>query len=127
MKKIIIVFLALFAFGEIEGLKPLLENVLPIITHKQKVKIFTLPKYYIYFKDKKFILVDECKNSDIVFGNFICKNKPTFALDYYFYKKYKNAIGVFYYRKGRPQLKFKKKGLIKFFKSVPESLKDFVQ
>ena len=127
MKKIIIIFLAVFAFGEINGLKPLLENILPLIVHKNRVKVFTIYKYYPLFTSKKFILVKECNKSDIVFGNFICKNRPTFALDYYFYKREKNVIGVFYYRKGRPQLKFKKEGLIKFFKTVPDSLKDFIE
>ena len=127
MKKIIIIFLAVFAFGEIEGLKPLLENIFPLITHKHKVKIFTVPKYYNLFNSRKFIIVRECEKSDIVFGDFICDDRPTFTLNYYFYKTHKNAIGAFYYRKGRPQLKFKKEGLIRFFKSVPSSLKDFTQ
>ena len=127
MKKIIIIFLAVSAFGEILGLKPLLENIFPLIVHKQKVKVFTIPRYYKFFYSKKFIIVKECERSDIVFGNFICDDKPTFALNYYFYKTHKNAIGAFYYRKGRPQLKFKKEGLIRFFKTVPESIKDFTQ
>ena len=127
MRKLIIVLLVVLAFGEIEGLKPLLGEVLPAITHKEKVKVFTLAKYYVYFRNKKFMVVMDCKESDIVFGNFICDDKPTFALSYDFYKKHKNVIGVFYYRKGRPQLKFKKEGLIKFFKTISKSLRNYVQ
>ena len=119
--------MVIFLFAEIKGLGELLRHIFPLITHKKVVKVYTLPKYYKYFYSGDFVLVRDCEKSDIVFGNIKCENKPTFALSYYFYKHYKNAFGVFYYRKGRPQLKFKKKILIKFFKKVPDELKDYVE
>lgn len=119
--------MSVFCFAQIKGLGNLLNIVLPEIIHKKRIKIFTLPQYYIYFKSKKFIMVNNCNKSDMVFGNFNCANKPVFALKYDFYKKDKNAFGVFYYRKGRPQLKFKKSTLIKFFKTIPNNLKDYVE
>lgn len=125
--RIILVFLiAVFSFAYIEGLSDLLKVVLPKITHKKVVKVYTFPKYFRYFDKKHFILVEDCKKSDIIFGNFECDNKPIFALDYHFYKTHKNAVGVFYYRKGRPQLKLKKEALERFFKTIPKELKDYV-
>ena len=100
--------------------------ILPEILQKKQIKVFTFPKYYIYFKDNKFILVKDCNQSDIVFGNFDCDDKPVFALNYKYYKNNKNVFGVFYYRKGRPQLKLKKEALERFFKKIPKDLKDFV-
>ena len=115
------------SFGYIKGLNELLLFTLPKIIEKRRIKVFTFPKYYIYFQNKKFIIVLDCKDSDIVFGNFLCDDKPVFALDYKFYKKYPQVFGVFYYRKGRPQLKLKKEAIEKFFKKIPMELKDYVE
>jgi hypothetical protein len=45
-----------------------------------------------------------------------CKNVPIVALDYSLLKKDKNALGAFYWQKGRPNITFianrlKKKGI----------------
>ena len=126
MRKLIILVIFVFSFSYIEGLEELLDFVLPKIVHKKVVKVYTFPKYYHYFYKSQFILVKDCKKSDIIFGNFECDDKPVFALDYKFYKTHKNVVGVFYYRKGRPQLKLKKEALKRFFKTIPNELKDFV-
>ena len=129
MKKILLlIVLSNFLFTqEIKGLKELVNYLFPLIMHKKYIKVYTLPKYYIYFPNSKFIIVRDCKKSDIVFGNIECKNRPVFALNYDFYISHKNVIGAFYYRKGRPQLKFKKHVYLKYFKSIPNELKDFVE
>lgn len=127
MKKIIIIFIVVFAFAEIKSLNDLFSYIFPLITHKKIVKVYTLPRYYDYFKTNNFILVKDCNKSDIVVGNIQCKNKPIFALSYTFFKNNKNVFGVFYYRKGRPQLKFKQKILKKFFKTVPKELMEYVE
>jgi len=128
LKKLIFIFLIItFSFADIKGLNKLLSYVFPLITHKRVIKIYTLHPYYKYFNNYHFIFVKDCKKSDIVFGNIKCLNKPVFALSYDFYKTSPNVFGVFYYRKGRPQLKFKKKLLIKFFKNIPDAIKGYVQ
>ena len=128
MRKLIFIFLIVtFSFSNIKGLSKLLDYIFPLVAHKSVVKIYTLPFYYQYFYNYHFIIVKDCKKSDIIFGNIKCKNKPIFTLNYDFYKKTPNAFGVFYYRKGRPQLKLKKKVLKKFFKKIPNEIKGYVQ
>ena len=127
MKKIILFFIVTFSFAQIIGLSDLLSTILPKIVHKKVIKVYTIPKYYNYFKSKNFIIVKECKECDIVFGNILCDNKPVFALSYDFYKNHKNVFGVFYFRKGRPQLKFKEKALLRFFKTIPKELEEYVE
>ena len=129
MKTIVAVFVisaVLFA-EEIKGLKELLNYLFPLITHKRIVKVYTLPRYYNYFQSNHFIITTNCKKSDIIFGNINCKNKPIFALSYDFYLKNQNVIGAFYYRKGRPQLKFKKSRFLRFFKEIPKEIKDYME
>ena len=128
MKKVfLIIILATSLFADFKGLGQLLDKIFPLLTHKAVVKIYTLPKYYQYFYTDHFVIVKNCKKSDIIFGNIKCYNKPVFALNYDFYKKNSDVFGVFYYRKGRPQIKFKKEALIKYFKSVPNEIKGYVQ
>jgi len=129
LKTIFSIFIiSLFLFSEeIKGLKELVNYIFPLITHKRIVRVYTLPKYYRYFQSNKFVITTNCKKSDIIFGNINCKDKPIFALSYDFYLKYKNVIGAFYYRKGRPQLKFKKDSFLKFFKRVPKEIKDYIE
>ena len=129
MKKIFLfLFISILLFSqEIKGLKELLNYIFPLIIHKKIITIYTLPKYYKYFQSSKFIITMNCKKSDIIFGDINCNNKPIFALNYDFYLKNQNVIGAFYYRKGRPQLKFKKDRFLKFFKSIPKEFKDYVE
>ena len=98
------------------------------IFNKDFIRVYTVPKYYKYFINKKFILTRSCRRADFVFGTILrCRNKPVFTLDYKFYKKNRDVFGVFYYRKGRPQLKFKRDVLIRFFHKVPDKLEKFTE
>jgi len=56
-----------------------------------------------------------------------CKEKPLFATSYRWYKNYKNSLGAFYWRKGRPQLRFKKDIFEKYNIDVPYSLRKYVK
>jgi len=57
----------------------------------------------------------------------ICKNKPIFATNYMYYQKMPNAFGVFYWRKGRPQIKFKKSTLLSYHLKLPDSLRKYAK
>lgn len=128
MKKFIFLILIItLSFGDIKGLGKLFNYIFPLLSDKKVIKIYTLPIYYKYFSSNHFIIVKDCNKSDIILGNIKCDNKPVFSLNYNFYRNYKNVFGVFYYRKGRPQLKFKKDDLIKFFHKIPNELKGYVE
>ncbi len=128
MKRFILLFLVYtFVDGKVVGLRELLSQVLPTLVHKRVVRVYTAPKYYYLFKKYPFLLVEDCNQSDIVFGNIACDAKPIFATNYYFYKKNPNVIAAFYYRKGRPQLKIRLQSYKNFFGNVPPSLQEFVE
>jgi len=96
--------------------------------NKKIVYVYTEnPKYKklhsIFLKN-----VDDCNKADIVLGiSKACKNKPHFLLDYYEYKRHKNAIGAFYWRKGRPQLRLRKNMILKYKLTITPEFEEFLE
>jgi len=95
----------------------------------------------VYTKDKTlqkefqnsyaFHMVQDCKKSDFVLVrksedlNQTC-NKPTIVFDYYTYLQTPNAVGVFFWQKGRPTIRFSQKRLQSFDLKVHGELLKFV-
>ena len=111
----------------------LYEKILPVIFHKQPLKVFVDKDTRMLLKDSAvFIIVDSCDNTVLLIGKEFpslsekCKEKPLFATNYLSYHNQKNSFGAFYWRKGRPQLKFKKTILEKFNMVLPNSLKEYI-
>ena len=111
MKKLVLIlvsFISLFAFSsEVE----LFGNLFKVMFKKDNIKVYTKNYQRLGIGLK---IVNSCKEADIVLGNVKCANKPRFVLDYYSFKHNKEAIGGFYWRKGRPQLRLRKDNLIKY-------------
>ncbi|WP_041959526.1 hypothetical protein [Sulfurospirillum arsenophilum] len=78
-------------------------------------------------------LAGQCSHADIVYGsNFEtlpqpCKSLPRFSTDYEIFQKDEYVIGSFYWRKGRPQLRFDKERCDRFEIFLPEELVRYVQ
>ncbi len=113
----------------------LYEKVLPSIFTKLPIKVFVDKSTKKLLKDSdKFEIVSVC-NDDVVlvigknFHNLSanCKEKPLFATSYRWYKNYKNSLGAFYWRKGRPQLRFKKDTFKRYNINLPEDLMRYAQ
>ena len=123
MKKIILIFLSiiyLFGFNnEIE----LFDTLFQVMLNKKKIKVYT--KKYTHL-GKNFIIVNSCKEADIVLGELNC-SKPRFVLDYYTLKSDKNAIGGFYWRKGRPQLRLRRANLEKYNLFISKEFEDYLE
>lgn len=127
MKKITLLCTPLILFAHIIGLKELVHTLFPLLVHKKIIKIYTIPSYYSLFDNNTtFVLVQKCYESDLVFGDINC-SKPTFALSYHFFISHPQAIGAFYYRKGRPQLIIKLSTYNKYFAPLDPSLKRYAQ
>jgi len=127
LKKLILFLVPLVLFAHIIGLQELIETLFPLLLHRSPIKIYTIPRYYYLFDDNEtFLLVKECNESDLVFGDINC-SKPTFGLSYQFYHSHPNVIGAFYYRKGRPQLIIKLQSYKKYFGPLSPELKRFAQ
>ena len=111
----------------------LYEKILPLIFEKYGIKIFVDNEAKQILKDSKFfIITNNCQNADLLIGknkkSFInkCLNKPLFATSYKGFKL-KNSFGAFYWRKGRPQLKFKIDIIEKFNLKLPKNLRRYAQ
>lgn len=72
--------------------------------------------------------VSECKDADLVYGEkfdtlpFTCKNLPRFSTEYEHFQKDERVIGAFYWRKGRPQLRFNENRCKNFNIKLPPEL-----
>jgi hypothetical protein len=95
---------------------------------KKTVSVYTENKRYQHIKSKFLKIVQDCDKSDIVLGvSKKCKDKPHFLLNYYSYKNDKNAIGAFYWRKGRPQLRLRKKSIKKYRLHMSDDFSEFLE
>jgi len=78
-------------------------------------------------------LTEQCAHADIVYGsNFealspLCQELPRFSTDYEVFQKDERVIGAFYWRKGRPQLRFNQERCERFEIFLPAELVRYVQ
>ncbi len=112
----------------------LYEKVLPTIFRSSSIKVFTNDNVKNILKDsKKFIIVPKCQQADLLMISnksdllVNCKNKPIFAMSYRCFNLSNNSFGAFYWRKGRPQIKFRLKIIKKFNLYLPQSLKRYAK
>lgn len=136
MKKILITFILIYTTllnGSDKYELKLYEKVLPAIFTATPIKVFVDEEMKELLKNsKKFDITDNCDYTTVLLiGNSFqnldnsCKNKPRFYTNYRKYKKDKNGFGVFYWRKGRPQIKFKSSSLNHLNIKLPQGLKRY--
>ena len=101
-------------------------------------KLFNKPVIYLFvdknkeeFKNSKVLkIVNNCKEADIILlyklEDLQCKNKPIFVTNYIDFIS-SNAIGAFYWRKGRPQLILNKKSIDSYNLHLDKSLLKYVK
>lgn len=75
----------------------------------------------------------QCSDADLVYGArfetlpHACKSLPRFTTDYELFQNDDHVIGAFYWRKGRPQLRFSKERCDTFNIFLPPELVRYVQ
>jgi hypothetical protein len=109
--------------------KYLFEKLFQILFNKKIIKIYTNKKDVQIIKNSSVLkIVKSCENADLILNipDMNC-SKPLFVLDYYVYKNHPEAIGAFYWRKGRPQLRLRKKQIIKYHLYITKDFKDFLE
>lgn len=135
MKIILLLFIVLTTLFSNENYElKLYEKVLPALFKMKLLTIYTDKKHKVIMqKSKRFTLVNHCKDAVLLFGSYFnslpqeCQNKPVFYTNYRNYKKDKNGFGVFYWRKGRPQIKFKKFTLEAMHLKLPQNLQRYAE
>lgn len=109
----------------------LYEKIFPLMIQKKSIKVYTADKNkHIFVNSKSIVLTNDCDSADIVYGKINggkCLRKPHFAITYKDFVKDKNAIGAFYWRKGRPQLRFSIKAFKRFHLVLPKILEKYAQ
>jgi len=132
MKKILyfILFISINVNADIDYELKFYERVIPLI-FKTPVHIYADNDIKsILKKSNKFIIENKCIDAKLIMGmtkDTKCKEKPLFATDYETYKLSPNAFGAFYWRKGRPQLKFKRDKLKEFNIKLDKDLKKYIK
>jgi len=112
----------------------LYEKVLPAIFKKNHLKVYVdedakeLMRY-----SSVFTIVSKCSEASLLIGakfndiSTICLHKPLFSTSYKSFKNNHNSFGAFYWRKSRPQIKFKNKVLKRYNLKLPKSLIRFAK
>jgi len=111
----------------------LYETVIPSIFIKYPINVYLDKNTQDLLKNStKFKVLYHCDESvQLLIGeNFdnlpeVCKDKPVFSTTYRSFKNNKNSFGAFYWRKGRPQIKFKTNILNKYKLILPNALKKY--
>lgn len=129
--------LLVFAFSTTFAQTPeqeLIAKVFKLLTRDEKAIVVYENQPLISLKGSSFeLLTHECNNAGLIYGSMfeslpaVCAKLPHFAIDYEVFQKDKNAIGAFYWRKGRPQLRFSKERCATFNIILPPELAQYVQ
>jgi hypothetical protein len=112
----------------------LYETIIPSIFKDRSVRVYLDKDMQSMLQNsKKFTIVKECDASvKLLIGKrfenlpAVCQDKPLFTTKYRTFKESANSFGAFYWRKGRPQIKFKKSTLLRYKIHLPNSLQRYV-
>jgi len=137
MKKSIFftLILPIFLFANQKYELKLYESIFSSIFDHKDIKIYADEEHRkMLHESSKLNVVPTCtKETTLLLGKKfinlpdVCKNKPVFSTNYRDYKKMSNSFGVFYWRKGRPQIRFKKKALLLYHITLPKSLQKYAK
>jgi len=109
----------------------ILEKMLNSMVKKKEIAVYSKNKTIckIVFPAKEIQFTDSCQKADFVLcSSGIDKScdKPLIVFKYNKYLKNKNAVGVFFWQKGRPTIRFSQKRLEHFKLHVNGELSKFV-
>lgn len=114
----------------------LYEKILPSIFTKQRpIVVYAQGEVATILRQSTmFRVVQRCEDSVVVLVgrdfkdlSSQCQSKPLFATSYRSFKDLSNSFGAFYWRKGRPQIKFKEDAVIRMKLKLPMSLQKYLQ
>ena len=128
----IFVFLFITSFAKDNYELKLYEKVLPIVFQSKPLLVYAdNESKKIIQTSRIFKVTQNCNEAIFLMGkgfdnlNNNCKEKPMFATSYRSFKSYKNSFGAFYWRKGRPQIKFNSDVIKEYKLYLPNSLKKY--
>lgn len=106
--------------------------LLGVFPNNENITLYVTDDSVEFEFSKKIHVVDNVKLSNIVLVNSEDKyletyNKVLFVTTYKDLKKYENAIGALYWKKGRPQVIFLKKRLDNYGIKVAKYLEKYIE
>ena len=109
----------------------ILEKMLASMTHKKEITIYSQDKHLekIYQDMDRVRRTDDCEKADFVLAHVGVKTsckKPEIVFHYGNYRANANAVGLFFWQKGRPTIRFSSKRLQQFGLQVKGELSKFV-
>ncbi len=130
---LIMFFFSNLGASDIEWESLILEKMLTSMSSRNKVLIYTksikMKKIVEYLTDARVRVTKNCKRADFVLleedEKELC-NKPEIVFNYRIYLHNQNAVGVFFWQKGRPTIRFSLKRLEHFNLQVRGELSKFV-
>jgi len=111
--------------------KLILEKILSSMSSKKVVAVYTSEQSLLKRLEgiRSIRLVDDCQSADFVFSQerkvSYC-SKPEIVFNYGVYRKKPTAVGVFFWQKGRPTIRFSSKRLEHYGLRVQGELSKFV-
>ena len=113
----------------------LYNKVLPSIFTKKPITVFVDKETKALLKEsKKFKIVNKCDAKVVLligknFTNLstLCRHKPQFSTSYKSFKNDINSFGAFYWRKGRPQIRFQQEVIDRYNLRLPDSLQKYIK
>ena len=138
MKKVWILFVFFFnvAYGSANYELQLYEKVLPSIFLQTPLRIFVENKdiRVLLEKSDKFEVTNSCDSTVVVvigkkFSQLTkeCQDKPRFTTNYKSFINDSKSFGAFYWRKGRPQLRFKQDVLNRYNLKLLDGLEKYAR
>ena len=112
-----------------EGL--IVEKILLSISHNRDLNVYSQDKHVVELLKniKKVHLTKNCGEADIVLSNLHYNercHKPEIVFNYSKYKDRPEAIGVFFWQKGRPTIRFSEQRLKEFGLHIDGEMAKFV-
>jgi len=114
----------------------LIESIMLSLYHKDMpIRIYADEETAKLLQDShNFKILTQCNESvKLLIGkNFQelpkeCQEKPLFSTNYREFKNNKNSFGAFYWRKGRPQLKFMSERVSRFNLTLTKNLRKYTE
>jgi len=109
----------------------IIQKIAHALTSKKTISIYTdVPKYLKHKKIDGITFTNNCQHADIALLRHFsqsCTTKPVIVLDYMLLKKQPNALGAFYWQKGRPNITFLEKHLQRNHIKLPKEFDIFIE
>lgn len=117
--------------GNLDGDRIIIEKMLGSIQNSKKIKVYIQDENFVNIikKSKILIRVKSCEEADFTLlneGSLIECKRPSIVFNFREFRASSNAIGVFFWQKGRPTIRFSLNRLNHYNLKVTGELEKFV-